>query len=155
MVKVNKEKNWVELNFHHFIFPFLVLFGTCQTNLSAAPSQELLVGVASVDITPALPAAADGQMRLRVAEIAETPLTANVIVLESNEMENGQKKNSVLVSCDLVTIPYELRDMIREAVAKAIPQINTKKIIINATHTHTGGVIRDGWYTIPDSVTQA
>ncbi|MEX2512657.1 MAG: hypothetical protein WD398_07120, partial [Cyclobacteriaceae bacterium] len=29
------------------------------------------------------------------------------------------------------------------------------KIIINATHTHTGGVIRDGWYTIPDSVTQA
>lgn len=92
-------------------------------------------------------------MSLRIAEAAETPLTANVIVLDSRE--GGRSMNvSVWVSCDLVTIPTELRDMIRQSLAKRLLGLDTKKIIINATHTHTGGVVRDGWYTIPKEVTQ-
>src|SRR5690606_33125333 len=81
------------------------------------------------------------------------PLTANVVVLDSREGGNSVNV-SVLVSCDLVTIPTELRDLIRQSVASRLPDLDPRKIIINATHTHTGGVVRDGWYTIPPEVTQ-
>ncbi len=44
---------------------------------------ELLVGAASADITPNEPVALDGQFRLRISQGADTPITANVIALES------------------------------------------------------------------------
>ncbi len=40
---------------------------------------ELLVGTATVDITPPLPVAVTGQFALRIAREAETPLTANIV----------------------------------------------------------------------------
>ena len=49
-------------------------------NLRAA---ELRIGTATADITPALPAALSGQFELRIAHTAATPLTANVVALES------------------------------------------------------------------------
>ena len=88
-------------------------------------------------------------MTVRIAEVAETPLTANVIVLESRG-----ENTTVFVSCDIVTIPTELKEMIQGEVKKSLPELDTKKIIINATHTHTGGVVRDNRYNIPEGVTQ-
>ncbi|WP_158856524.1 hypothetical protein [Lunatibacter salilacus] len=152
--EIRKIKSWLIENLIPWQFLLLVLFGAYQNQLSATTSQGLRIGTASIDITPPLPAAVDGQMRLRVATIAETALLANVVVLELKD-DFGKLDVSVLISCDLVTIPYELRDKIRESVAFSIPELDTRKIIINATHTHTGGVIRDGWYAIPDTVTQA
>jgi|GEM_PF-4577118 len=127
-------------------FYFLAFFKT-------ADASQVFVGAYSVDITPKLPAALDGQMNLRVATVVETPLTANVIVLESRQKDKTLN-TSVFVSCDLVTIPDELRNLIRQSVAKRIPGFETDKIIINATHTDTAAVVRDGWYTIPPEVTQ-
>ena len=120
---------------------------------AGTPAADLYIGTSSVDITPALPAALDGQMNVRIATVAETPLTANIIVMDSQY--KGKSVNStILVSCDLVAIPLELRDMIRESVAQKITGLDTQKIIVNATHTHTGAVVRDGWYTLPKEVTQ-
>ncbi|HSI77538.1 MAG TPA: hypothetical protein VK957_16680 [Lunatimonas sp.] len=153
-IEIRKLKIRLKLILFRYQIVLLALFGTFQNQLSATTSQSLRIGTASIDITPPLPAAVDGQMRLRVATIAETALSANVVVLESKG-DFGKLDVSVLISCDLVTIPYELSGKIKESVAFAIPELDTRKIIINATHTHTGGVIRDGWYTIPDTVTQA
>jgi hypothetical protein len=121
--------------------------------LPRAQATDIFIGVASVDITPALPAAVDGQMKLRIATTVETPITANIIVIESRE--SGRSLGiSVLISCDLVTIPTEFRDMVRKEIKLRIPGFDTRKIIINATHTHTAAVVRDGWYSVPKGVTQ-
>src|SRR3990170_4605849 len=49
----------------------------------------LLIGAASVDITPAGPVALSGQFHLRINRTVETPLTANVVALESREGEKS------------------------------------------------------------------
>ncbi len=118
---------------------------------AAAVAGELKIGAATVDITPAPPVSVDGQMALRVATKVETPVEANIIVLESDGM-GGKKTTSVWITCDVVTIPTELRDMIRAAVADRLPGFNTRNMLINATHTHTGGVVRANWYHEPDSI---
>ena len=46
---------------------------------------ELEIGTATANITPKLPVALFGQFYLRIADTVETPLTANVIALESRE----------------------------------------------------------------------
>ena len=132
---------------------FAIFFYLAITVFQLKPNvtfgQNLYIGAATVDITPKLPVAVDGQMTVRIAEVAETPLTANVIVLES-----GKENTTVIVSCDMVTIPTVLKEMIQKEVKKSLPVLDTKKIIINATHTHTGGVVRDNRYNIPEGVTQ-
>lgn len=114
---------------------------------------NIWVGASAIDITPKLPVALDGQMSLRVAEKAETPTAAHVVVLESIN-ESSARTVSVFVTCDVVTIPNELKNMIQAAVKSKLPDLDVEKIMINASHTHTGGVVRDGWYTIPEGVTK-
>lgn len=146
-----KNKHSVKLNILSNFFCFFIVF--LFFLLPLAQAADLYIGAASVDITPALPAAVDGQMKLRIATTVETPITTNVIVIESRE--GGRSLGiSVLVSCDLVTIPTELRDMIRKEIKQRIPGFDMQKIIINATHTHTAAVVRDGWYLIPKGVMQ-
>jgi hypothetical protein len=133
------------------LFTFLItLLFLCSGKTFAS---KFLIGTSSVDITPALPSAVDGQMTVRIAREAETPLSAQIIVLEAMT-GNSSKEVSVFVSCDLVTIPTELKQLIQESVKKAIPGLDEKKIMINATHTHTAGAVRDGWYTLPEGVTK-
>ena len=128
---------------------FFIIFVAFQLLPNTVFGQDLYIGAATVDITPKLPAAVDGQMTVRIAKVAETPLTANVIVLESRG-----ENTTVIVSCNLVTVPTELKEMIQKEVKKSLPELDEKKIIINATHTHTGGVVRDNRYNIPEGVTQ-
>ncbi|MGI6574179.1 MAG: hypothetical protein ACOX19_12485 [Fermentimonas sp.] len=47
-----------------------------------AKAGNLYIGTSTVDITPELPVALDGQMHLRIAEEIETPLEANIVVIE-------------------------------------------------------------------------
>ena len=96
---------------------------------------ELHIGAASVDITPALPVALDGQFNLRIAKTAETPLTANVLALESRE-GNRSLDLAIMASCDLLGIPGELLQRIRQQVHKQLPELDTNKLFLNATHTH-------------------
>jgi len=128
----------------------LALAATFATSAQA----ELLIGQATTDITPKLPVALSGQMRTRIAKTAETPVTASVVVLEKTA-EGEKSVQTILVSCDLVAIREGILDGFRAKLKEIEPEIDGSKIIINATHTHTAPVMRDGTYAIPkEGVTQ-
>ncbi len=120
-------------------------------------ADELFVGVSSIDITPQLPVALDGQFHLRIAKTIETPLTANVIALESKGI-NSMGDIAIMVSADVVGIPAEALKKIRELVKDRISGLDVNKIFINAVHTHTAPVLvnSNSWgYAIPkEGVTQ-
>ncbi len=114
---------------------------------------ELLVGTATTSITPKLPVAVSGQFYLRIAKTVESPVTANVIAIESRDGSKS-KDLAVFVSCDLVYITGEVRQRVRQAVHEQLPDLDTAKIILNATHTHTAPVTVSGKYVVPKGVTQ-
>jgi hypothetical protein len=136
---------------HVFITVCSVYFSLA--NLKAA--DILYVGKASADITPTLPVAVTGQFNLRIAEKAETPLTANVLVVETRR-DDKQADFAIMVSCDLLYVPVDLIAQLRSEVRKSITELDVNKIIVNATHTHTAPVLMEtGEYSIPtDGVTQ-
>ena len=108
-------------------------------NLNAA---ELRIGTATADITPALPVALSGQFELRIAQTAATPLSANVVALESSE--GGRSLDvAIMVSCDLVAAPGDLLALVRDEVHKRSPNIDVRKIFMNAIHTHTAPVLEE------------
>lgn len=115
---------------------------------------DLYVGTSTVDITPALPVALMGQFYLRVANTAETPISASIIAIESRN-QNKTVDVAVFVSCDLVAIPAILTQLVRERVKKLLPEFDVNKIILSATHTHTSPVLVNDFYKIPETgVTQ-
>ena len=128
------------------VFVLIALSGA-----SAVRGSDLYVGTAEANITPDLPVALAGQFYLRIAHTVKTPLVANVIVLESRD---GQRSvdQTVFVACDLVGIPNILIEMVRKQVQQQIPELDVKKIVLSAIHTHTGPVTETGTsfqYNIP------
>ena len=109
---------------------------------------EFLVGAASADITPSEPVALDGQFHLRIAHKATTPITANVVALESRQGDRSLD-TAVMVSCDLVAISDTMLDKVHRAVQTRLPDLDLKKLFLSATHTHTAPVTRPGVYDIP------
>lgn len=131
----------------------LFIFAQAPFLSNGADENKLYAGAATIDITPELPIALDGQMHLRIANEIETPLEANVLFLES--IQGNRSESVIFVSCDLVLIPVELLQALREELKKTIPEVNTDNIIVNAIHTHTAPVVRIGVYPIPEKgVTQ-
>ena len=121
----------------------LVLFLTVLFFAANLWAQEIRIGTATTDITPKLPVALMGQFNLRIADTIETPLTANVIALESRD-GNRSIDVAIMVSCDVVEIPELLLTGVRDEVQKKIPEIDTKKIFLTAIHTHTAPVLENG-----------
>jgi hypothetical protein len=113
-----------------------------------ASSGVLSIGTAQADIAPSQPVALDGQFGLRVARNADTPITASVVALESREGDRSLDA-AVMVSCDLVAISDVLLGKVREATRQRVPDLDLKKVFLNATHTHTAPVTRPGVYDIP------
>ena len=112
------------------------------------PASELLGGAATADITPPEPAALEGWTILRISEKVDTPLTANVLALESREGDRSLDA-AVMISCDLVVISQELSQAVIEATRQRLPDFDLKKMFLNATHTHTGPTTSHGVYDIP------
>ena len=148
------------MNNQHLVclFAGLFLFAGCGMNIAKA--SDIHLGASTADISPPLPVALMGQFYLRIAEKADTPLYASVVVVESKEGDMPLD-TAVFVSCDLVYISAQLRDALRQEVRKRLPGFNVKKIIVSATHTHTAPVLEDNpdeasfLYPIPEEgVTQ-
>lgn len=95
-----------------------------------APS--LKIGWAQADITPAQTVQVCGQFHSRISEGVHDPLTATALVLD------GGDDYAVMVSCDIVFISDTLLDAVRANVAKMVKDIDPQKVVLNATHTHTG-----------------
>ena len=115
---------------------------------AGALAAELLVGTAVADITPTGPIAVSGQFHLRIAKTVETPITANVIALESRQ-EGVSRDVAIMVSCDLLYIPSEVLELVRKAVRERLPDLDAKKLFLNGTHTHTAPVLLLDKYPIP------
>jgi hypothetical protein len=119
--------------------------------------KQIYIGTASADITPDLPVALEGQFNLRIADSVETPLTANVIVLESRE-DNISLGIVVMVSCDLLQIPVAFLEQVRSDVKLQLPWFNVSNIFLNAIHTHTAPLVENDStatfrYALPETVT--
>ena len=125
----------------------VALGGTVQ---SATRAAELLVGAATIDITPERPVALSGQRRVRIAKEAETPITATVLALESRDGENSLEQ-ALVVSCDLAAIRPGILDKVREKVKTRVPDFDLQKLFLSATHTHTAPVMLEGRYTLPET----
>jgi hypothetical protein len=105
-------------------------------------SAAIKIGWAEQDITPQEPVLLAGQFNFRVSENVLDPITATVLVLET------ETDQVTWVSCDLVGIANELRDGVRARLGgRAGP--DPKKIILHATHSHTGPEMRPTKSDIP------
>ncbi|MCP4856435.1 MAG: hypothetical protein GY903_18285, partial [Fuerstiella sp.] len=109
---------------------------------------ELFVGAASTDVSPEEPASLAGQHHLRISKGIESPLTTNVIVVESRNGEESLDL-AIMVSCDIAIIPADLLTLVREEVSKQLPALDTAKIFLFATHTHTAPEVRLGKRELP------
>ena len=132
----------------------LLLFFTTLCITANSQAGKLYIGTATADITPTLPVVVSGQLELRIANTVETPLTANVVALESR-VGSRSLDLAIMVSCDFGSIPTKVLTMIRDIVHQRLPGLDVTKIFLNATHTHTAPPLENSWYKIPrEGVTQ-
>lgn len=94
--------------------------------------QKLRIGWASRNVSTDKPVNIPGQFHMRISQGVSDPLFVNALVLDSG------KDLVIFLSADLVVIRSGLLDEVRAAVAERNPEIPVEKIIMNATHTHTG-----------------
>ncbi len=116
--------------------------------LAECPAAELHVGGATVSITPDRPVALAGQMHTRISQGVESPVTATALALESREGDRAVDQ-AILVSCDLVAIEAPVLERVRQLVGERLPGVDPRKVVLNATHTHTAPVMAEGDYEIP------
>ncbi len=90
------------------------------------------IGWSEISITPDRKIALAGQFAERISEYVEKPLTVTAMAL------SGGEEQAVLVSCDLVGVPYNLVAAVRERLAGNTVGLDPDKVIISAIHTHTG-----------------
>ena len=109
---------------------------------------ELLVGAASVSITPSQPVALAGQRATRVAREVESPVTATALAIETRDGDTVLDQ-AIMISCDLVGIREGIQERFRQRVKSRLPDFDINKLFLSATHTHTAPVMREGVYVIP------
>ncbi|HQL10629.1 MAG TPA: hypothetical protein PLE35_13570, partial [Lentisphaeria bacterium] len=93
---------------------------------------ELKIGWATRDISTDKPVNIPGQFHMRISKGVRDPLQVNALLIDDG------KDLVVFLSADLVVIRSGLVDDVRTKTAKLIPGFPVEKIIMNATHTHTG-----------------
>jgi len=109
--------------------------GAGQTD--AAGAGTLYGGWATIDITPDKPVALIGQLNKRISQKVRDPLTATALALETRGPD-GQREQAILISCDLLYIRKSVQDRLRQMLKAQLPDFDAEKLLLNATHTHTG-----------------
>jgi neutral ceramidase len=104
---------------------------------SAAQAGELRVGAAAVSITPPLGAALAGYYSPRQASAVHDELYASALVME----QDGSKASMVV--CDLLTLPRGIVLPSRQLIEQQCG-IAADRVMISATHTHTGPALPVG-----------
>ncbi len=122
---------------------------SAEPSASKQPAAAALwIGGAMVDITPDKPVPLDGHRNLRISKKVESPITATALALESRDGESVLDQ-AVIVSCDLVAVRPGVLEEVREKVRPRLPEFDTKKLFLCATHTHNAPVTVEGRYTLP------
>jgi hypothetical protein len=116
-----------------------------------ADPHDLYIGWAMEDISPLSPVALTGQLYKRISTHIQDPLTATALAIETIG-PGGQREQAVMVSCDLIWIRRDIQDRIRQIISLSLPDFNSDKLLLNATHTHTGpGFKDDDFYDLYDT----
>lgn len=105
-----------------------------------AQSSSLRIGWGHRDITPRQTVVITGQFYPRVCEGVLDPLSVTALALESTHQ--GQKDCVIFATFDLVAIPDSFRTLVREELQALLPEVPCRKVILHATHTHTGPEVR-------------
>ena len=108
----------------------------------AARAGELRVGAAAVVITPAAGTPMAGGYSPRVMEGVHDDLHAKAIVMALD----GEK--AAMVVCDLVWMPRSTTEAARTLIAES-PGIPADRVMISATHSHTGPLVPNNWARDP------
>jgi len=111
-------------------------------------NRQLLIGWATRSITPDRPIQLQGQFYERISERVRDPITATALAL-ATDGDAGNGDQAIIVSCDLTHIPDELQARLRGRIRTRAPDIDTQKVFLAATHTHTAPVMREGFYPDP------
>lgn len=113
-------------------------FRQTAAQMAAGLRQErpLFAGWATANITPLKPVNLVGQYEKRIARSARDPLTVTVLALETRDGTEPAEQ-AILVSCDVIGIPKVITERLRERLAPRLPGFEVRKLVLNATHTHT------------------
>lgn len=93
---------------------------------------NLRIGWAEVSITPDKKVSLVGQFAERISEYVEKPITVTAMALSTEDDQ------AVLCSCDLVGVSRALVLEVRSKLAGNDLGLDPEKVIISATHIHTG-----------------
>ena len=93
---------------------------------------KLKIGWASRDVSTDKPIPINGQAHIRISEGIIDPITSTALVLD----DGGDC--AIFVSLDMVSIRCGLVDEVRAKTKALRPEIPAEKILMNATHAHTG-----------------
>lgn len=108
------------------IWTLLLLSG-----VSLADEQPLLVGVATVDVTPGENYPMSGYFHERLSTGIKDPLLAKALVFRQGD------RAAAILTCDLIAISSDLTAAVRKQ-AQERTGIPGDHIMLSATHTHTG-----------------
>lgn len=100
----------------------------------------LRIGSATRVITPDRPAVIPGQMHARVGREAVDPLTLTALALDGGRADG----RAIFISCDITNFNTDLQDAVSNLVYRHLPELAGSPIIMNATHTHDGFLVKDG-----------
>ena len=117
---------------------------------ATASAAELHIGAATISITPDAPVPLSGQMRTRISQRVDSPVTASVLVIESRDGARALDQ-AIMVACDLVAIREGAIEAVRAQLKERLPDLDPRKIFLSATHTHTAPEMVEGRYDLPES----
>jgi hypothetical protein len=92
--------------------------------------EKILIGWGHASITPDRCVNLFGHFSERLTDKVRDPVTATALFV------GDEKDYAVMVSCDICAIYSHAIDMFRKEIKKQIPEIDPKKVVFNATHTH-------------------
>ena len=104
---------------------------------SAATAADFRAGAAKVDITPPPGAPMAGYYHNRAAAGVHDPLHAKAIVVEKDGV------TAAFVACDLASLPRPIAEDARRRISASL-KLPPERVMISATHTHTGPVLLSG-----------
>ena len=111
---------------------------------SASQTRPLKVGWATADITPSRPVALIGQLHKRISTGVRDPLAATVLALEAPG--GDMPEQAILVACDMLFIPRQIQQRLQERIRAQLPEFDSAKLLLNATHTHTAPGLVDSTF---------
>ncbi|MBQ3865411.1 MAG: hypothetical protein II776_00800, partial [Clostridia bacterium] len=108
--------------------------------------EQVKIGWAKKEVSIDAPVPLAGQLHFRRSRGVHDPLYATALAIDGGAGQDGV----VMLSCDVIALGTGFIDSVKEKVAAADPTVPVDAIVINATHTHTGGSIVTAKVEAPD-----